>query len=1485
MEISENPTERLLTSEDGQQDVEAGEKLYVTADKRGEKGSCKRPLCWTLLGLVVAAIVAIIVLAATGVLFTNSPTPLEQYNTSVSSARALGGIGHVHHDHDHNHDHDHEHEHDHSNHEHSPDHDHTSEPTLQHGPEPQSDEGHEPNINSDEIGDSTMYVPRTVEGELKVDNEEFTAELQDPESNEYREFVNTFSDGLKRALFDRASQEDNEITIEIIQLRKGSVIVTYRIHWKPKTSTEPTEDLLNSNKLGAKLDEYLATNNRMINVYHIAEDKLTTRPVLDICQINKNGCEHDCEFDEMNLEFTCTCPPGQILDMANQKRCMSLLDAETIQRSEDDARTRDFTVLTVNNPSTTQMPSEQKPVPEPAQQSENNFDWKETHHRMPETTTESEPDVNFSHIFGHPTDKPEHEPKPDSSEDIPAPEPTPEPKSETELEQAPEHPVPEPTAEPEPQAEPEPEPKSEPEPEPEPKSEPEPTAEPEPEPKSEPEPEPEPEPKSEPEPEPKAEPEATPEPKSEPEPEPVTTTQSAAHVGLNSAFMHEDHQHEPQPTVEPEPTPEPQAEPEPSQTTEKSTTTDSDSETENEHGSEQDNDAEAVTESTKPTTTTTETNSENEHHADQAGNSEEKLILYTNEGKFLYKPNEETESETTTMRISISEPNLINEPSYEPKPEIISIFSNLPAEQPATQKNESEVTDWLEHQSQSDEKLHEKDNQNHTEFEDLLNNNLNKIMHESEQRSFKSFDDDFLFETTTSASPKTTNVDELIESITKSGVTTENEMSPKVDDEKMPSSDLAASDEKPEDFKMETTTAMTSEGHTTENAKSDSDMSDSETEEDEPEVKKGPLITSILEEAKSIQSNKTESFETTTVETETVQQFSIRKHYHDSDEDKLMEVLENKPRVETNETSTDHEPEEGMDITFDAINSLYNRSSKSIENQSHTQHSQGKLPVIEDTTEDNEPMGDTTGSTTDSDWLSEPVTEVNYDEAMNKMEKHETTESSSNKMDEIMNRGLVKDDFEPDYLNNMGGSGSMKQDQDEPLYGMVHDYDNEDSRFKRVNKEITTETPKEMVTTVVVENGNESKTTTEAIGTTNASPAPVETTTVSEYIYKVAEQTPKTMEINLPVHNETRTETTTLAPETETVPTMDTEPAPVWEDLDADKDLTVKELPKPMEQPVATTPTNVKIEEINMPSTTAATTVAPTNTENVTNAEPTNSDLSNQSTLNSTQSSNLNVTIYEISSHDGNNTATLKSTSTQSAEYDDHETEMNPFLPEVENNKSLVKKLQEGHDLEPTNLTETQNENAEEHALTTETQTSSNKDTLAVLAKDEDIKKPEETVMATTEDDTSFNELLMNVNSPNNKTEANKTVTDSMQTLDKPSENSRMMSSNEKPAPALPISTFLMDTDDLVTSREVSTTTSSNKLDGEPASAMTTEVVPGNIMDNGFLSVVPIVEDNEDQLEQKSENIEDNNDISDLPKSDKRTLDATRFDSVINNEA
>ena len=68
-----------------------------------------------------------------------------------------------------------------------------------------------------------MYfpVPRTVEGELRIDNEIFVPAFEDPESEEYREFTSTFTDALKHALFNRNSMEngDNEIMVEVVQIR------------------------------------------------------------------------------------------------------------------------------------------------------------------------------------------------------------------------------------------------------------------------------------------------------------------------------------------------------------------------------------------------------------------------------------------------------------------------------------------------------------------------------------------------------------------------------------------------------------------------------------------------------------------------------------------------------------------------------------------------------------------------------------------------------------------------------------------------------------------------------------------------------------------------------------------------------------------------------------------------------------------------------------------------------------------------------------------------------------------------------------------------------------------------------------------------------------------------------------------------------------------------------------------------------------------
>lgn len=1499
-----------------------GEKLYVTADKRGEKGGCKRPLCWTLLGLVVAAIVAIIVLAATGILFTGSPTPLEQYNASVNSARALGGIGHVHHDHGSDHQHQ-----DHNEDHHSAEHDHSMETTEhQHGPEPQSDEAHEPSGLSEETGDFTMYVPRTVEGELKIDNEEFSSALQDPESNEYREFVTNFVHGIKGALFDRNHLDNgaNEITVEVTQLRKGSIIVTYRVHWKPKMNIEPTEDLLNANKLEARLDDYLSKNNRMINVYHIAEDKITTRPVLDICQINKNGCEHECEFDEMTLDFTCTCPHGQILDMSNPKKCISLLDSETEQG-------KDFTVLTVDaKPMTTKIvPIEEKPTTEAATSHENTFDWKETHHMMPETTTENEPDVNFSHIFGHTNNNQEQSEitKPDSSEEHPTPEPEPkaepEPKPEPEPKVEPEpKPEPEPTAEPEPSAEPEPaaepEPRTTVEPTPEPtataepeleaKAEPEPTVEPEPSVKfgleSEPTLKPELDSEAESETEPKSQTEPTAEPKQEsdpesepePEPEPGTTTNAPEPVALNPAFIVREKQRT-MSTPEPEPT----SEPEPSQTTTPKTseinhTLDTFITHMHEISFDTEHDTSPVTEISSMSTAAGSTPQSSQEITE---NSEEKSILYTNKGKFAYKPNDESES--TTRRISISEPNLINEPSYEPKPEIISILSakqrtEKPSEATHTSESETpttEISDWLEYHN-----LGKSDEHNQTDFEELLNNNVNKIMHESEQRSFKGFDDDFLYETTTAINTKSLFESESQDETKKDVTTPSTEITRRMEAvSKVTASILPVSVEieEGEINKIEQTTTPIPTTTVEPETKQEAEKSLPDDEETEPE--KGPMITSILEEVKSLDTNKSmPSEQTTTAEPEIVTQFSINKHYQETEEDKIIKVLENKPN--NNETATERErerePEEGMDITFDAINMLYNRSSKSIEKP--PVRSDNTTQGIPATTEEIEAGESTVSTSTDSDWLSEAVTEINYNEAMNKMAKNEPTETIIHKVDEIMNHGLVKtDDFEPDYLNNMGSTGN-KQESDEPLYGMAHDYDNEDSRFKRVNKEATTETPKIVATEATSEPADVKENKSEVPATTNV---PIETTTVTEYIYKVAEKSSNVPQVTAMNNNETiadnsnsdvTTVTKEINDETTTVKNieaekpMDAAPAPVWEESDADKYLTVQELPKKMEQPVFEHP--VMIDEVVVPSVVGTpTTIAPMDViiTNSTIIEPENNS---ETSTNTTQLNNLNVNIYEIPSHNGNNSMHLaKSANAQSAEYDDHETEMNPFLPEVENNKSLVKKLQEGHDLEPNNLTETQNENTEEH-VSSPSEGTSNKDSLAVIGKEVEANIKNQEVVSSTpvaEEDTSFNELLLHVNSHENETN----VTQPMNITDNDAAttpaiidqmNSEVKISKPKESDPLPVSTFLLDTDDLVTKRESTTPANNIDIDVESASPTTSAPAANN---EGDLSVVPIEEEKDLLNQHKSENIEELNDISDLPKSDKRTLD----DSVINNEA
>ncbi|CAH2099567.1 unnamed protein product [Euphydryas editha] len=1540
-----NNTTKIVTT----LDEEKGEKLYVTADKRGEKVGCKRPLCWTLLGLVVAAIVALIVLAATGILFTNSPTPLEQYNASISSARAFGGISsdnnrdHDNDLHGHHHDHsDHNHEHEHNDH----DHHQSSSSPPQFVTETQSDEGQNPSIMSDESSDMSMYVPRTVEGELKIDNEIYVPAFEDTESEEYREFTSTFSDALKHALFDRNSIEngDNEIMVEVVKIRKGSVIVTYRIHWIPKHNAEPTEDLLTAQSLKTNLNNYLNNNNRMISIYHVANEDLATKPVLDLCKINNNDCEYKCEFDDSILDFICVCPHGQMSDTSSPKKCMPILD-NSEPRHLPETTSRRFENFDSNG-NTKSIPVEEKPS---MGSEENEFDWKQGQHHTPETTTETESDLNFSHIFGHEdTETPKPEPNPEQeinstpepqssqeSEEESKPEPTIEPKLESKSDAMVE-PEPEPTAEPkpeptieskeeseqEPQVEPEPEPAAEPKPEPtaepnfepeptakhesessaEPQAEPEPSAEPEPEPTAEPKDEPELEPnaerKAEPEPEPNAEPKAEPEPeptaepKAEPEPEPTAEPKAEPETEPTA---------EPKAEPEPEPTAEPKAEPGPTteikndektkiemaseimQTVPRTEPNIPESETQSNIESKQTDEPDSnvativgeneqkLNEATElkttpkpmfdPTTfdldsviglhTTLEpfTTQKTEIFNEKQTSFEDKKIESMKENSDK-KESSMDDSIVTTMRVSISEPNVINDPSYEPNPEIISILQqnghSMSSNDNFTNEDSTNDNDWLE----SDENVTTlvpqttmitsngdfMKTQNEKEISD---DRVNK----SESRSSKTLND-LIAETMTEKINE--NIDD---GITFDMIKKNNEMplestTVKINMEESVTSKEGIQEKNTEDESVKNAVESTTSAHVFTNKIHDQNEDNTSnlnqnhmgsiivTSTETSNV--NTINTSQSQMPQSIYLNENHPTETTTAIIDTMGSFSIHQQNKDTHDDKnLMETLEK--TTMSSPISNDKELDnENKDVTFDTINMLYNRSSKAVLDKENN---------MEDITESNEVLKDSSETSTDSDWLSESVTEVSLEDITKSNDSNESTETPTSKVDEIMGHGFAKDDFEPDYLNNMGSNTSKISDRDENLYGMSQDYENDDSRVKRVNIQ---------------------KDKSLEISTLNSNS--FETTTIGQYIYKMAEKT-----IN----------GTAMTPETSMTTSR---PAPVWEETEngsINDEMSNSEMNE-----------HNPIENINVMTSTIT---PPTTALLIKQVMEQNNlpNMTDMSTQNTTQVNNLNVTIYEISNQNDNQSfITTKATNAQSTEFVDHETDMNPFLPEVENNKSLVKKLQEGHDIDPTNLNETQNENGDDHNINSSDVPSTNESNLSSSDMSQAKKTAEEndvsvisaqTTTTTANVDDIFNKLF--TNSYSDIAESFPTTTE----INKPSTNSftsyneEQTSGNSGSKEVLPISTFLLDTDDLDTTKRPAVSPA-NDLNNE---ADTTSSKPIQDIDNEFLSVVPIEQENDNELRKNynSKNIQEFNSISDSPKKSDRRTDVNNFDSLLNNEA
>ncbi|XP_063392843.1 uncharacterized protein LOC134678283 [Cydia fagiglandana] len=1403
-----------------------GEKLYVTADKRGEKGGCKRPLCWTLLGLVVAAIVALIALAATGVLFTNSPTPVEQYNASVSSARALGGIGqasHRDHDHHHNHGHDHDHTHhdDHTLDAEKPDDPqqvgHSHDDTTTHGSDEQYDQPDVENNN-----DLSMYVPKVMEGELKIDNEELPAALYDPGSNEYKQFTEDFTQALKEALFgvDPMNDNSNDVLVELMKLRKESGTIMYRIHWKSALDNEPNNEL-GPNEMKDNLEKYLVRHSRMIHLYHVAKDGIEARRVLDLCQINKNNCEYGCEFDESTLDFTCSCPQNQMLDITNPHRCIS-----TDEPNSADDLTHNPNNAFANSDSdhTTTNINIENNIHNTRHSDDNVFDWKETHTVMLETTTATDPDLNFSHIFGHEnnaedeqnlsteskdTNKAVIQAEPEASS-VPEPEPTSEPEPYSE-------PVPEPS--PEPSSEPSPEPSSNPEAEPSSESESESSSEaeakqhlelspkllsePEPEPTSTPEPPSEPasETKSEIDPKPTSEPEVSSEPKLSKtegslEPKAVVELETPPVSERNTTSLQSEEEH----TSELRTTPEPIAVPKPE--LEVKIDTGLVFEPKNEHETVTDSNAsmnDLTTESMIVSDSITEPNPNVKQGQSEESETKEESVTNSTILILNYSPIVESKSasqyETTTKENTeeISTeltviPNLI----YESKAKLNTVESST--------ENNYEKESETEPTRNGENNLSGKST-------DVTNSMFSAI---NDLGKVKLNDDDQNVVTTTEPSleantdlsilklnkPKenlhliSSNGDNDWLQYDKNKATTENNNLKEDETKKIHLADLGATE-----LPNATDDELSFE-YIAKNNEVPSEMGDEETK-----TTVAPALHADSKNTTDFNANQLLKFQVHATsesengaETQDVQlDHPVTDYLNDDSLPPLNEeIIENKHLMEpldkkTHDSQTNRE--EPSDISFDYI---INRSSKSIEEQNSTatEHVTSKATVEHSTT------------TNDSDWVRVSVTEMHYAKTFNKIpEGAETT--TVNELEDIISTGMSNEDFEPDYLNNMDKTTTKAPEQYVPMY-VSHDYDNEEFRVKRVNVE--------------AKNNTNLPVTTEPMETSKTSDRN-ETTTVSDYIYRTTEKYFSSNSVDI----------------TNTSKDINkSEPAPVWEESDNDIHLLN----------IDSTENNT-LRSFNQTHVNASTESIPDNTTPV---------------------NNFNVTIYEISALDNNTFPTTKHMNSHSSEYDDHETEMNPFLPEIENNKSLVKKLQEGHDLEPTNLNDKQNENNDDHSIPTERQTSAksnSSENLNIINKDYTSIGPE--VM-------SADSKNVHLNTSNTSDVTNNTNLFSHKVFDK---------SGSQTEDIQPISTFLIDTEDLGKER----TTVSNPImvknilendASSPASAdekrtlsRTNYADDTNNME--LLSVLPLHNQDETQVPEKnytSEHILELNDI--------RTLDLTK---------
>ncbi|XP_063880837.1 uncharacterized protein LOC135111464 isoform X3 [Scylla paramamosain] len=158
----------------------------------------------------------------------------------------------------------------------------------------------------------TAYVLNAIEVKFKIDNHNFTSDLTNVDSKEYKTMVKDLEAELTKILFPEPVLHNGKanLNLKIIKFEPGSIKCTFRIGWTFFDEPNGQEAPLNLTLVREIFDNQI--NNSFVFLhqqeYRVPPESIDVDRLVDKCHNNQSLCSHGCKFSYENLRFTCTCP-------------------------------------------------------------------------------------------------------------------------------------------------------------------------------------------------------------------------------------------------------------------------------------------------------------------------------------------------------------------------------------------------------------------------------------------------------------------------------------------------------------------------------------------------------------------------------------------------------------------------------------------------------------------------------------------------------------------------------------------------------------------------------------------------------------------------------------------------------------------------------------------------------------------------------------------------------------------------------------------------------------------------------------------------------------------------------------------------------------------------------------------------------------------------------------------------------------------------